>query len=652
MRGAVAVGALALAGVALAGSYRQRTPAEAPPYVTPPNANVALRSAATGFFRLERASSGRWWFIDPKGVGVFPTGVQSVTFNGCRCERDGKTTYAYRETNMRMFDSFEAWAADTCAKLRAWGFNMLGHGSSLSNRGFIEAPTLALGYGFWKDAPEDPDRRIGETWPLVFPNVFHPDFERHCRAAATKICGARKDDPWLLGWFIDNEVSWRGTAKGKVREDYATGLFDTVRALPSTHTARQALEAFLAESGASATGEVARATKVAFLTFAAERYFRITSEAIRAADPNHLVLGCRFIQLMELEVWPVCAKWCDAISANLYPWADLDRGTLHATRKETETTLGERLEACGRLTGGKPILVTEWSYLAFDSGLPCTQGSGQRFYTQAERAAAAVLFARTMARHPLVVGWAFFRWVDQPKAGISATFAENGNYGLVNEAGQAYALAEALGVVQREIAKERMASALPVPASGVASREALRARHVAAARAELMARADRARTVSVRQEGKRIAVENGAGLALELGVGEGTALRNIRLDGRSMGQVISSRQVTGADGKAVWKARWRADRVSYVRESDGAVRLLVDDLAFTVFPGLAEVLCDGPDGVRFEMRFGEEMARHATKPPHWNIWRPESAVSWTAADGRRVTLRYRAPDVTVAIFGK
>ena len=32
----------------------------------------------------------------------------------------------------------------------------------------------------------------------------------------------------------------------------------------------------------------------AFLAALAERYFRITCEAVRAADPNHIVFGCRF----------------------------------------------------------------------------------------------------------------------------------------------------------------------------------------------------------------------------------------------------------------------------------------------------------------------------------------------------------------------
>ena len=628
---------------ATAGSYKLRIP-PAPPYVTPPNANPAVSGAATGFFRLSKDASGRWWFIDPKGVGVFPTGIQSATFNGCRCESGGKTTYAYRDTNMRMFDSFDAWADDTCGKLRAWGFNMLGHGSSLTNRGFIEAPTAALGYSFWHDSPDDADRRIGEKWPLVFPNVFHPDFARHCREFAGRVCAPRKDDPWILGWFIDNEVSWRGMARGKVREDYATGLFDTVAALPKTHSARKALDGFLAARGAA---EPDRAVKVAFLEFTAERYFAATTEAIRAADPNHLVLGCRFIQLMELEVWPTCARWCDAISVNLYPWVDLDRGTLHASHHETDRPLSERLDECGRLTGGKPLLVTEWSYLALDSGLPCTSGSGQRFYTQKERADAAVVFARTMCAHPLVAGWTFFRWVDQPKAGIAANFSENGNYGLVSEEGKVYPIASALGSVQRNIAQLRNS---PPPAPDAPPASEIRRRHVQEMYAEIAARAGGNCAVSVRSEGARLLVDNGAGLELELAIGEGTALRNIRFQGLDMGNLLYTRQEAAPDGALKWRPRWRVGRIAHERMEGGAVRLKVDDLAFTVFPGVAEILCEGPEGARFEMRMPWKAERRDERPPHWNLWRPIRTAAWISEDGRTAEMRFRAPDVTVARF--
>ena len=53
-----------------------------------------------------------------------------------------------------------------------------------------------------------------------------------------------------------------------------------------------------------------------------------------------------------------------------------------------------------------PAAVAE-ARAALDAGLPSTKGAGQRFRTQAERAAAAEITLRTMLRMPFMVGAAF-----------------------------------------------------------------------------------------------------------------------------------------------------------------------------------------------------------------------------------------------------
>jgi hypothetical protein len=42
--------------------------------------------------------------------------------------------------------------------------------------------------------------------------------------------------------------------------------------------------------------ETVRTDKAAFLALVAQRYFSCTTKAIRAIDPDHLILGCRFVQ--------------------------------------------------------------------------------------------------------------------------------------------------------------------------------------------------------------------------------------------------------------------------------------------------------------------------------------------------------------------
>jgi hypothetical protein len=82
------------------------------------------------------------------------------------------------------------------------------------------------------------------------------------------------------------------------------------------------------------------------------------------------------------------------------------------------------------------MMLTEWSFPALDSGLPCEHGAGQRFDTQTQRAAAYTIYQSMLFETPYMVGSNYFMWVDEPALGISSTFPEDSNYGLVNEQGE------------------------------------------------------------------------------------------------------------------------------------------------------------------------------------------------------------------------
>lgn len=59
-------------------------------------------------------------------------GVDHVKFNGFRCEADGNRM-RYRETNIRTFKTRPAWATNTVARLKSWGFNALGAGCDVED---------------------------------------------------------------------------------------------------------------------------------------------------------------------------------------------------------------------------------------------------------------------------------------------------------------------------------------------------------------------------------------------------------------------------------------------------------------------------------------------------------------------------------------
>jgi hypothetical protein len=412
--------------------------AETSPY-RPSGPDTGLRGTATGFFHIETID-GRDWPIDPAGRAVILAATQHVKPQGTHSDALGYSPYGrFVATN---YPSVDAWADETLARLSDWGFTMLGNACPLGLLGHRTLPhvrNVQLGQRVCRG---DPDWYVRE-WKYApctaLPNVFHPDFAAACEWRAREQCAPFKDDPWLVGWFIDNELAWWGYRSSMP----ATGLFDAVAALPPEHSARRELERWLAERGAPAPGGGAGAKppsladKTAFLRHYARTYYEKTAAAIRKADPNHMILGSRYAGLDGAApvVWEEAGKFCDVVTFNCYPWADLDRGIV--LDAEGGVPMAERLrEYYGYAKA--PLMVTEWSFPALDHGHPCLVGAGQRFRTQKERVEATMLFAKTLLADPHVAGYDYFKWNDQPKTGSSRFAPEDCNYGLVNDFGVPY----------------------------------------------------------------------------------------------------------------------------------------------------------------------------------------------------------------------
>ncbi|HIE27146.1 TPA: hypothetical protein EYP66_07660 [Candidatus Poribacteria bacterium] len=112
-----------------------------------------------------------------------------------------------------------------------------------------------------------------------------------------------------------------------------------------------------------------------FLKAVAEQYFRVCHDAVRKSDPNHLILGCRFAGYAPTEVVEAMAPYVDVISYNHYGPLPIVAACLRAAKLQ-------RIYAIAQ----KPILITEFSFKAMDSGLPNTRGAGVPVQTQQERA--------------------------------------------------------------------------------------------------------------------------------------------------------------------------------------------------------------------------------------------------------------------------
>lgn len=529
-----------------------------PRYSVPPNTEIT--DQATGFFRVVQKPDGRWWTIDPNGFGVVLLGVDHVTFWGHYCQKLGYAPHFKK--NQAKYPDRSVWENETLGRLTAWGFNMLGAGCGpeLKHRGLVHTEFLSLGDTFgslggdYEIAPQ-------EHRPCsVFPNVFHPDFERYCTYLARMKCAENRHDPWLLGYFIDNELAWWG------RGALDTGLFDYALAKPATHAIKPVMVDFLKTQAKNdvttfnrcwrtqiatfdalknvmklpSESEEQKQIKLAFLKLVANRYFEVTTRAIRAADPNHLVLGSRFAGTLGAHpaVWETAGKYCDIVTFNIYPMADLDDGQVYLSLGKKRERVIDHVQKFYD-TVKRPMLITEWSFPALDSGLPCLHGAGQRFQTQAERTEATSLFARTMLSMPYLLGYDYFMWVDEPALGISDAFPEDSNYGLINEEGNPYALiTEMFSALHKKVGTMRFAAA--PAAKAVPAREPI---EVSRQVARLTPSA--ATPAGFSELNSTLVVTNGV-LSLTIKKGEGGLIADVALAGVRMGDYTAMVHVPNA----------------------------------------------------------------------------------------------------------
>ena len=373
--------------------------------------SIQTATAAPGFFSIKE-ESGRWWLIDPEGNPFISKGVCHVTFQGDAIQRTGRSPY--QEAVTAKYGEVARWRYPTAGRLLDWGFNSLGAWSDselrrpvIGGRWLADSPILDLGAGFVRH-----QQAGAEAWLQgLFPDVFDPEFETYCRDRARERCADLKDDRTIMGWFTDNELRWGPDWRG---HDELLTLFLN---LPPEAPGRKAALQFLRDrhseiqrfneiwrTAFASWAEVERAERIAapftrkavyaqnegeerqlndadplraafvtdcmaFLEQVAERYFRITRDAIRAVDPHHLNFGARFAYVPPAPVCAAAARYLDVISFNCY-----------------QTDPRETVRRYAVL--GRPVIIGEFTFRAADAGLPNSKGAGPRVATQAERAEA------------------------------------------------------------------------------------------------------------------------------------------------------------------------------------------------------------------------------------------------------------------------
>ncbi|HET6805928.1 MAG TPA: beta-agarase [Frateuria sp.] len=428
------------------------------------------RATATGWFHTQKLD-GRWRLMTPEGHPFFSLGINTVTADGGRSyvqgrewmfaglppavgawqafygrgdsRRDTGATTGLAYDHGRWFDFYAAnlfrvdgtgwraaWRTRTRARLAAWGFNTLGNWSDTAvARGHRLAYTRPIAI-----AGTYADVATGYDWWGRMPDPFDPRFAAAAERAVAAATRGVRDDPWLLGYFADNELAWAspgpqgrwalalGTLRGEPRSPAKQAFLamlkrkygDALRlgvAWGIGVTRWEALEpaGFQAPVPDEAHPAIA-ADYSAWLRAYAGRYFRTVAQALRRHDPHHLFLGGRFA-VRTPEAVAACAQWCDVISINVY--ADLPQH-------------GMDLAALRRLD--RPVLISEFAFGSTDRG---PFGAGPvPVWNEAQRGEAYARFLAAAAADPSIVGAHWFQYADEPVAGRLLD-GENAHLGLV-----------------------------------------------------------------------------------------------------------------------------------------------------------------------------------------------------------------------------
>jgi hypothetical protein len=435
---------------------------------------------ATGFFRTERRD-GKWWLVTPEGHGFFSIGIDAVAPSGATYiegrefmfrdlpSRDGELAAHWSEADDRRglgaqrgrafdhghaFDFYTAnlerkfgadwrsrWREETIARLTAWSFNTIGNWSDPDLSAMHRLPyTMPL-------SPEGEYAKVssGEDWWGPMPDPFDPRFaeaaDKMARNAAARFAG----DPYLIGYFVDNELSWGRSTRAYPQQYYALAI--NALAAGRQSPANAAFIGYLTETYRSperlgrawgialnswndlgtagfalprrafdnpaVTGDLA-----AFGRRFADAYYRTVAEALHRHDPDHLYLGSRFAWQTAQAV-EACARWCDVVSFNRYRRSIAD--------DPAEWTRFHTL--------GKPALIGEFHFGSVDRGLfwEGLVGVGR----ESERGPAYARYIRAVADNPDFVGAHWFQYLDEPLTGRTLD-GENAHIGFVTVADLPY----------------------------------------------------------------------------------------------------------------------------------------------------------------------------------------------------------------------
>ena len=241
---------------------------------------------ATGHFRVAK-DKGKWWFVDPEGYLFWSHGIDCVRFSAVTAlggRRDYFEMLPEGFHNQKGIDFAQAnqhakygedWAETVIdlahRRLRSWGMNTVGNWSD--PQGYLKGKTayvVAIHYSWSKEAVQA---------QIKNPEKLRPALRKRLEQER----GKTSEDPWCIGYFVDNEIRWQRGMNAEV-------------------------------------------------------YYKVVREEVKRMAPHKLYLGSRLHghdapHGSRPHLVAAAAKYCDVISINRYRFSPSDLCMLEGVDK-------------------------------------------------------------------------------------------------------------------------------------------------------------------------------------------------------------------------------------------------------------------------------------------------------------------------------
>jgi len=396
------------------------------------------RFQATGFFGVQK-HKGKWWLVDPTGRLFWSHGIDCVRSanatpitdrelyfrdlpeqgsphaafygggswapHGYYQNHSPYKTYDFSRANLlrKYGDDFEETFADaTHRRFASWGVNTIANWSD--ERIYLLRRTPYVGTIHF----ESKKLEGSEGYWGKFYDVFDPSFAANLRERLDRERGRSAGDPWCLGYFVHNELSWGDdtslalatlasppdqAAKTVFLNDLKA-RYEQIGELNSAWGTNYESWDALRQSQAAPDKEKALADLEDFYTKTAETYFSTIRRELKKVAPNQLYMGCRFAWVNDRAA-RAATKFCDVVSYNRYSYSVED------------LKLPEGIDL--------PVIIGEFHFGALDRGMFHT--GLRRTENQQDRADKYESYVRGALRNPCIVGTHWFQYKDQATTG-------------------------------------------------------------------------------------------------------------------------------------------------------------------------------------------------------------------------------------------